>query len=206
MARNFSPRGRVQKREQQDLSLFSGIASVEAKHKVGVGPGQHGARRPKLSNYGKQLRAKQMVKHMYGVLERQFRRYFAEAFRRKGSTGENLLTLLEQRLDNIVYRSGLARTRREARQMVSHGHIQVNAQRVNIPSYQVSVGDVVAVKEASKNHQRFQESVELAKQRSLADWIDSDFTKCEATFKRLPDRADLPPEISEQLIVELYSK
>ena len=135
MARNFSPRGRLEKREQQDLNLFSGATAVEGKHKTGVGPGQHGARRAKLSNYGKQLRAKQVVKRIYGILERQFRNYYKEAFRSKGSTGENLLKLLERRLDNVVYRMGLGRTRKEARQLVSHCCILVNGEVVNIPSY-----------------------------------------------------------------------
>src|SRR3990167_41804 len=206
MARNFSPRGRIQKREQGDLGLFSGVTSVESKHKIGVGPGQHGARRGKLSDYGKQLRAKQMVKRTYGVLEKQFRNYYKDAFRLKGSTGETLLRLLEQRLDNVVYRMGFARTRKEARQLVSHKSIIVNGKLVNIPSYAIKPNDIVSVCEAAKAQARIQESVELAKQRALPQWIEVDFSKLEGVFKSMPERSDLPPEFSEQLIVELYSK
>lgn len=206
MARNLSPRGRLQKREQQDLGLFSGVTSLESKHKTGVGPGHHGARRSKLSDYGKQLRAKQLVKRLYGVLEKQFRNYFKEAFRAKGSTGENLLKLLEQRLDNVVYRMGFARTRKEARQMVSHCCILVNGSRVNIPSYRVKPGDIVSVREKSKAQLRIKEALELAKQRMPSEWIEVDAGKMEGTFKAIPERSELPAEINEQLIVELYSK
>jgi small subunit ribosomal protein S4 len=206
VARDFSPRGRLQKREQQDLDLFSGITSIEAKHKVGVAPGVHSARRSKLSDYGKQLRAKQMVKRIYGVLEKQFRNYFKESFRRKGSTGENLLKLLEQRLDNVVYRMGFAKTRKEARQLVGHKSVQVNGQTVNIASYNVEPGDVVAIREKAKAQMRIQESIGLAKQRTPSEWLDIDYDKLEGVFKVVPDRSDLSPEINEQLIVELYSK
>ncbi len=206
MARDLSPRGRLQKREQQDLGLFSGVTSLEAKHKTGVGPGHHGARRGKLSDYGKQLRAKQMVKRLYGVLEKQFRNYFKEAFSAKGSTGENLLRLLEQRLDNVVYRMGFARTRKEARQMVSHCSISVNGSKVNIPSYRVKPGDIVSVRERCKAQLRIKEALELSKQRMPSEWIEVDAGKMEGTFKAIPERSDLPAEINEQLIVELYSK
>jgi small subunit ribosomal protein S4 len=207
MARDFSPRGRLQKREQTDLGLFSGVTTLESKHKQDVAPGMHGGRKTKLSNYGRQLRAKQMVKRMYGVLERQFRNYFKEAFRCKGSTGENLLMLLEQRLDNVVYRAGFAKTRKEARQMVSHKAILVNEKRVNIPSFVVKATDVVSICEAAKAQNRIKESVHLAASRvALSDWINVDFKSLEATFTRLPERAELPAEINEQLIVELYSK
>lgn len=206
MARNFSPRGRIQKREQCDINLFSGVTSVEGKHKIGVGPGQHGAKRAKLSDYGKQLRAKQMVKRTYGVLEKQFRNYFKEAFRQKGSTGELLLKLLEQRLDNVVYRMGFARTRKEARQLVTHKSICVNGTLVNIPSYKVSPNDVVSIAEHARSQGRIQEALELAKQRTQPSWVDVDFSKMEGVLKAVPERSDLPPEFSEQLIVELYSK
>ena len=207
MARNLSPRGRLEKREQQDLGLFSGVVSAESKHKVGVAPGHHSARRSKLSDYGKQLRAKQMVKRMYGVLEKQFSNYFKEAYRCKGSTGDNLLKLLETRLDNIVYRLGFGRTRSEARQLVTHCGILVNGKKVNIPSYLVKPGDVISVREKSKNQQRIKDAVELAKQRPTAsEWVDVDYEKLEGTFKSIPERSDLPAEINEQLIVELYSK
>jgi len=206
MAKDFSPRGRIQKREQQDLGLFSGVKSIEGKHKVGVAPGQHGGRRTKLSDYGKQLRAKQLIKRMYGVLERQFHNYFQMAFQAKGSTGENLLKLLESRLDNVVYRMGFAKTRREARQLVSHKAFMVNGQIVNIPSYALKPGDVVAIKEKSKTQLRIQESIELAKQRPDVEWIDVDYAKMEGTYKIVPERDQLPAEINEQLVVELYSK
>jgi small subunit ribosomal protein S4 len=207
MARNFSPRGRIQKREGQDLNLFSGIVSLESKHKVGVAPGQHAVRRSKLSDYGKQLRAKQFVKRTYGVLEKQFRNYFKAAFRQKGSTGENLLKILETRLDNVVFRMGFGRTRKEARQLVSHRLITVNEQIVNIASYLVQPGDVVAIREKAKKQIRIQESMELAKQRNTpTEWIEVDATKLEGVFKSIPERTDLPAEFNEQLIVELYSK
>lgn len=206
MARNFSPRGRIQKREQQDLDLFSGVKSLESKHKINVMPGQHAVRRSKLSDYGKQLRAKQLIKRYYGVLERQFRNYFGKAFQAKGSTGENLLIMLERRLDNVVYRLGLAKTRREARQLVSHKAVMVNGIKTNIPSFQVSVGDVIAVTEKAKNQLRIKESIELAKQRTDVEWLEADYTKFEGTVKALPTRDQLPAEFNEQLVVELYSK
>lgn len=206
MARDFSPRGRLQKREQQDLALFSGVKPIESKHKVGVVPGQHAARRSKLSDYGKQLRAKQMIKRMYGVLERQFRNYFAKAFQAKGSTGENLLKLLECRLDNVVYRLGFAKTRKEARQLVGHKGIMVNGQVVNIPSYVVKVEDVVAVSDKAKQQLRIKESVQLAQQRPDIEWVSVDYEKLEGTFKAIPERDQLPAELNEQLVVELYSK
>jgi small subunit ribosomal protein S4 len=206
MARNFSPRGRLQKREQQDLSLFSGVKSLESKYHVTVMPGQHGAKRVKLSDYGKQLRAKQMIKRIYGVLERQFRNYFSQAFQAKGSTGENLLKFLECRLDNVVYRMGYAKTRKEARQLVGHKAITVNGDVVNIPSYVVAPGDVIAVADKAKKQLRIQESVELAKQRAEVEWVDVNSDKLEGTFKAVPERDQLPAELSEQLVVELYSK
>jgi len=206
MARDMGPRGQKQKREGADLNLFSGVKSLEAKHKINVVPGQHGARRSKLSDYGKQLRAKQMLKRMYGVLERQFRNYFKKAFQAKGSTGENLLKLLERRLDNVVYRLGFAKTRAEARQLVGHKGITVNGNVVNIPSYQLSVGDVIAVTDRAKGQLRIQESITLAKQRPETEWLAVDYDKLQGTFKAIPERDQLPSEINEQLVVELYSK
>lgn len=206
MGRNFSPRGKLQKREQADLNLFSGVTSVSEKHATGVGPGQHGQKRGKLSDYGKQLRAKQMVKRMYGVLERQFYNYFREAFRRKGSTADELLMQLEQRLDNVVYRLGFARTRAEARQLVGHKSVVVDDSIVNVPSYNVVEGQTIKIAEQSKEQLRIREAVDLAQQKPMPEWVEVDHKQLEGTLKRLPERSELPPEINEQLIVELYSK
>lgn len=206
MARNFTPRGKLQKREQSDLNLFSGTTPVNEKHATGVGPGQHGQKRGKLSDYGKQLRAKQMLKRMYGVLERQFYNYFKEAFRRKGSTSDELLKQLEQRLDNVVYRMGFARTRAEARQLVSHKSVMVEGELVNIPSYNVLEGKTVTLTDTAKQQLRVREAVELAQQKPLPEWVEVDHNQLEGCLKRLPERSELPPEINEQLVVELYSK
>lgn len=210
MARNFSPRGQVERREQRDLSLFSGVTPRESKFKVEVGPGQHGAQRRKLSEYGKQFRAKQMAKRMYGILERQFRNYFKKASRTKGSTGEALLRFLEMRLDNVVFRLGFARTRKEARQLVSHCSIKVKNDKfertVNLPSYQLSSGDEVRVAEHAQKQGRIQESQELAKQRVLPEWLEAFPDEYKGIVKRLPERNEMPLEIDELLIVELYSK
>jgi small subunit ribosomal protein S4 len=169
-------------------------------------PGQHGQRRGRLSDYGVQLREKQKVRRIYGVLEKQFRNYYKTAAKIKGNTGENLLTLLETRLDNVVYRMGFGSTRAEARQLVAHNAILVNGQKVNIPSYTVQVGDVVSIREKSKKQLRVQTALQLAAQRGDVEWIALDSNKMEGTFSRKPDRADLPAEINENLIVELYSK
>lgn len=169
-------------------------------------PGQHGRGRIRESDYQIQLREKQKLRYIYGVLERQFRRYYQEANRRRGTTGEILLQLLESRLDNIVYRMGFASTRAEARQLVSHGGIEVNGQPVNIPSYQVAPGSVIAVREKAKNQVRIQAALELAQQQGIVSWLEVDAKKMQGTFKAVPDRADLPAEINEHLIVELYSK
>jgi small subunit ribosomal protein S4 len=169
-------------------------------------PGQHGVRRRKVGDYGLQLREKQKVKRMYGVLERQFRRYFAEAERRKGNTGANLLSLLESRLDNVVYRMGFGSTRAEARQLVSHRAITVNGEVVNIASYSVKAGDAVAVREKSKAQLRITDSVKLATGQGLADWVQVDTTKLEGVFKKAPDRDQFGADIKEALIVELYSR
>tara|TARA_R110001592_G_scaffold104289_5_gene293490 strand:- start:25 stop:528 length:504 start_codon:yes stop_codon:yes gene_type:complete len=166
----------------------------------------HGARRGRLSDYGVQLREKQKVRRMYGVLEKQFRAYYTKAARRKGATGENLLQLLEGRLDNVVYRIGFGSTRAESRQLVSHKSVLVNGKTVNVPSYQVQAGDVVSVREKSKVQLRIQSAIALAAQRGDVSWIDINATKMEGVFKNAPDRSDLSSEINEQLIVELYSK
>lgn len=206
MARYIGPTCKLARREGTDLFLKSGARPLDSKCKAETAPGVHGARRGRLSDYGVQLREKQKVRRLYGVLEKQFRGYYKEAARRKGATGENLLKLLESRLDNVVYRMGYGATRAESRQLVSHKSITVNGQVVNIASYQVNEGDVVAVREKSKNQLRIQNSLAIAAQRGEVEWVDVNSDKKEGTFKRVPDRADLPAEINENLIVELYSK
>lgn len=206
MARYIGPKCKLSRREGTDLFLKSGVKPLDAKCNMNTVPGAHGARRGRLSDYGLQLREKQKVRRLFGVLERQFRRYYKEAARIKGSTGENLLVLLEARLDNVVYRAGFASTRAEARQLVTHKSIMVNGQRVNVPSYHIKPGDVVSVAEKSKAQLRIKNALELAKQREESQWLEVDEKKLEATFKANPDRADLSSEINEQLIVELYSK
>ena len=206
MARYIGPKCKLSRREGTDLYLKSARRSLDSKCKMESAPGQHGAKKPRLSGYGLQLREKQKIRRIYGVLERQFRRYFAEADRRKGSTGELLLQVLESRLDNVVYRMGFASTRAEARQLVSHKALMVNGQVVNIPSFQVKAGDVVAVREKAKKQVRIQEAMGLATQIGLPSWVSVDATKLEGTFKNVPDRAELYSDINEQLVVEFYSK
>jgi small subunit ribosomal protein S4 len=206
MARYLGPKCKLSRREGTDLFLKSGVRALDSKCKAETVPGVHGARRGRLSEYGLQLREKQKVRRIYGVLERQFRGYYKEAARRKGSTGENLLQLLEGRLDNVVYRMGYGSTRAEARQVVSHRQITVNGQVVNVPSYQVQPGDVVAVREKAKNQLRIKHALELAGQRAPVEWVEVDAAKMEGTFKALPERSDLSADINEHLIVELYSK
>ncbi len=206
MARYLGPKLKLSRREGTDLFLKSGVRAIESKCKIDTAPGQHGARKPRLSDYGSQLREKQKVRRIYGILERQFRNYYKEANRLKGNTGENLLVLLEGRLDNVVYRMGFAATRAEARQLVSHKAIIVNGRVVNIPSFQVSVNDVVAVREKSKKQARIKASLELAEQREKPTWLEVDAAKMEGVFKRVPERSDLSADINEHLIVELYSK
>ena len=206
MARYTGPKCKLARREGTVLFLKSARRSLESKCKIDSAPGQHGAKKPRLSDYGLQLREKQKIRRIYGVLERQFRRYFAEAARRKGSTGENLLQLLECRLDNVVYRMGFGSTRSESRQLVSHKAIQVNGQSVNIPSYQVKAGDVIAVREKSKKQTRIQDAVAVAEQAGFPAWVEVDAKGLQGTFKTVPDRSDLSSEINESLIVELYSK
>jgi small subunit ribosomal protein S4 len=209
MARYIGPTCKLARREGTDLGLKSPARSLESKCKLDQLPGQHGpnARRGKMSDYAQQLREKQKVRRMYGVLEKQFRNYYKKAAGQKGATGENLLKLLESRLDNVVYRMGFAVTRNEARQLVSHKAIQVNGQTVNIPSYQVKEGDVISVREKAKKQLRIQEALNLWQEMNLfADWVSVDPKKMEGTFKNVPSRDDLPAEINENLIVELYSK
>ncbi len=206
MARYLGPTCKLSRREGTDLFLKSGIRPLESKCRADSIPGQHGQRRGRLSDYGVQLREKQKVRRLYGVLEKQFRTYYATAARRKGVTGENLLRLLEQRLDNVVYRMGFGATRAEARQLVAHSGIMVNGRKVTIPSLQVAEGDVIAVREKAKKQLRIQSALQLATQRGSVDWVDVDANKMEGVFKRAPDRGELPSEINENLIIELYSK
>ncbi|BET27306.1 SSU ribosomal protein S4P [Limnobacter thiooxidans] len=207
MARYTGPKCKLSRREGTDLSLKSARRSLDSKCKLDSKPGQHGRTSgARTSDYGQQLREKQKVKRMYGVLEKQFRRYFAEASRRKGNTGETLLQLLESRLDNVVYRMGFGSTRAEARQLVSHKAILVNGKAVNIPSYSVKLNDVIAIREKSKTQARIVESVTLAEQMGFPLWVNVDAKKLEGSFKSIPDRADLSQEINESLIVELYSR
>lgn len=206
MARYIGPKCKLSRREGTDLQLKSGVRSLEDKCKHETQPGQHGQRRGRLSDYGVQLREKQKVRRMYGILERQFRGYYKEAARLKGATGENLLQLLESRLDNVVYRMGFGSTRAEARQLVSHKSITVNGKTVNIASYQVSDGDVVAVREKAKNQLRIKSALELAATRAPVEWVEINSDKMEGQFKHKPERGELSAEINESLIVELYSK
>ena len=208
MARYIGPKCKLMRREGVDLGLKSARRSIDTKCKLDQPPGMHGAnvRRPRLSDYGLQLREKQKLRRTYGVLEKQFRNYYKEASRLKGSTGENLLQLLESRLDNVVYRMGFGSTRAEARQLVSHKAILVNGKVVNIPSYQVQPSDVVSVREKARKQVRIAEALALAEQGGFPDWIDVDPGKFEGTFKALPMRSELPADINESLVVELYSK
>ena len=206
MARYTGPKCKLARREGTDLFLKSARRSLDSKCKMESAPGQHGAKKPRLSGYGLQLREKQKIRRIYGVLERQFRRYFAEADRKKGSTGELLLQLLESRLDNVVYRMGFASTRAEARQLVAHKALMVNGQVVNIPSFWVKAGDVVTIREKAKKQVRIQEALALAAQIGLPNWVAVDTSKLEGTFKNIPERAELYGDINEQLVVEFYSK
>lgn len=206
MARYIGPKCKLSRREGVDLMLKAGARDVSTKCNMEKPPGQHGARRTRISDYGLQLREKQKLRRIYGVLERQFRNYYKEAARRKGSTGENLLQLLETRLDNVVYRMGFASTRAEARQLVSHKAIVVNDKLVNVPSYQVSAEDVISVREKARKQARIGDAMEIAAQRGLPIWVEVDAQKMEGVFKSVPERQDLPPDINESLVVELYSK
>ena len=207
MARYIGPKAKLSRREGTDLFLKSARRSISDKAKFDTKPGQHGRTSgSRTSDYGLQLREKQKVKRMYGVLEKQFRRYFSEADRRRGNTGANLLFLLESRLDNVVYRMGFGSTRAEARQLVSHKAILVNGQSVNIPSYLVKAGDTIAVREQSRKQTRVQEALQLATQVGMPSWVEVSVDKAEGVFKKVPDRDEFGADINESLIVELYSR
>ena len=206
MARYLGPKLKLARREGTDLFLKSGVRPIESKCRIETAPGMHGHRRTRASDYGVQLREKQKVRRIYGVLEKQFRNYYKKADRQKGATGENLLRILERRLDNVVYRMGFGCTRAEARQLVSHKSILVNGQVTNIPSYQVEAGDTVSIREKSRSQFRIQGALNLASQRAPVDWVDVNVDRMEGVFKHYPERDELPKEINENLIVELYSK
>ena len=206
MARYLGPTCKLSRREGTDLFLKSGVRPLESKCRAESAPGQHGQRRGRLSDYGVQLREKQKVRRIYGILEKQFRNYYKSAARTKGNTGENLLTLLESRLDNVVYRMGFGSTRAESRQLVAHNSILVNGAKVNIASFSVSAGDLISLRERAKKQLRVKSALQLASQRSESSWVNVNSEKMEGTFIRNPDREDLPSEINENLIVELYSK
>ena len=207
MARFTGPKCKLARREGTDLFLKSARRSLETKCKLEAKPGQHGARSGmRMSDYGNQLREKQKLRRTYGILERQFRRYFGEAARRKGSTGTNLLQLLESRLDNVVYRMGLGSTRSEARQLVSHGSITVNGKVVNVPSALVRAADVIGVTENAKGQLRIQDALQLAEKVGFPSWVEVDVKKMIGTFKGAPDRSEFAQDINESLVVELYSK
>lgn len=206
MARYLGPKCRISRRLGTDLGLKSRARDLETKCNMTSQPGMHVQKRSRVTGHGLQMAEKQKLKYMYGVLERQFRRYYEEAARRKGITGEILLKLLEGRLDNVVYRMGFASTRAEARQLVGHKGVLVNGHRVNIPSYQVAAGDVIEVSEVSRSQVRIQDALKMAESAGFPEWVEVDSTKMQGTFKRVPDRSDLPAELNEQLVVELYAK
>jgi small subunit ribosomal protein S4 len=208
LARYIGPQCRLCRREGEKLFLkgekcFTSKCTIENRP---TPPGQHGQRKGRLSDYARQLREKQKLRRIYGILERQFRGYYEEADRRRGSTGENLLQLLESRLDNVAYRMGFGASRNEARQFVRHNGVRVNGQRVNIPGYQVKPGDVVSVSEGAKSQLRVKSAMEMAQQRGMSPWLEVDVNKLQGVFKARPERSELSAEIQEQLVVELYSK
>jgi len=207
VARYTGPKCKLARREGTDLFLKSARRSLDSKCKLDTKPGQHGVRSGmRMSDYGNQLREKQKLRRTYGILERQFRRYFGEAARRKGSTGTNLLQLLESRLDNVVYRMGLGSTRAEARQLVTHGSITVNGRVQNVPSALVKTADVVGVTEKAKGQLRIQDALQLAEKVGFPSWVEVDVKKMAGTFKGAPDRSEFGQDINESLVVELYSK
>ena len=207
MARYTGPKCKLARREGTDLFLKSARRSLETKCKLETKPGQHGVRSGmRMSDYGNQLREKQKLRRTYGIMERQFRRYFGEAARRKGSTGTNLLQLLESRLDNVVYRMGLGSTRAEARQLVTHGSITVNGKVLNIPSALIKAADVIGVTEKAKGQLRIQDALQLAEKVGFPSWVEVDVKKMAGTFKGAPDRSEFAQDINESLVVELYSK
>lgn len=206
MSKYIGPKCRLSRREGTDLQLKSSIRPIESKCKLEVPPGQFGAKRGRLTDYGVQLRMKQRIRRYYGVLERQFRNYYEEADRAHGSTGEQLLKILESRLDNVVYRMGFAATRSEGRQLVSHGAILVNGHRVTIASYRVKPEDVIEVAEKSKSQLRITAALDLAQQRPQSEWLDVNVKEKKGLFKAYPDISELPSEFKVNLVVELYSK
>ena len=206
MARYLGPKLKLSRREGTDLFLKSGVRPLESKCRADATPGMHGQKRARLSDYAIQLREKQKVRRLYGVLEKQFRNYYKKADRQKGATGENLLRILERRLDNVVYRMGFGSTRAESRQLICHKSILINGNVVNIPSYQIEVGDTVSIREKAKNQLRIQGALALSSQRAPVDWVVVNAEKMEGVYKAFPDRDELPKEINENLIVELYSK
>jgi small subunit ribosomal protein S4 len=206
MARYLGPTCKLSRREGTDLFLKSRGKSLENKCKLDQRPGQHGTKRTRSSDYALQLRAKQRLRRIYGILEKQFRNYYKFADMKKGATGENLLNLLESRLDNVVYRMGFACTRAEARQLVSHKSIQVNGSLINVPSYQVVPGDVLTVREKAKKQQRIVDALTVTEQYGFPAWVEVNSKTMSGTFSALPDRVDLGSDINEQLVVELYSK
>jgi small subunit ribosomal protein S4 len=207
MARYIGPKCKLARREGTDLFLKSARRSLDSKCKLDTKPGQHGQKSGlRLSDYGKQLREKQKLRRIYGLLERQFQRYFHEAARRTGSTGENLLKLLESRLDNVVYRMGFGSTRAEARQLVTHGSLLVNGKRTNVPSALLRAGDVISVTERARSQLRIQDALQLAEKVGFPAWVEVDAKKMTGTFKGAPERSEFGQDINESLVVELYSK
>jgi len=206
MGKYRGPTCKLSRREGTDLFLKSRGNPIESKCKIETKPGQHGARRGRDSDYALQLRAKQRIRRMYGVLEKQFRNYYKSADQKKGATGVNLLNMLEQRLDNVVYRMGFGGTRSEARQLVSHKAILVNGRGLNIPSYQVQEGDVIEIREKAKKQERITNAMTVAEQLGFPEWVEVNAKALSGTFKRAPERDELPAELSENLVVELYSK
>ena len=206
MARYLGPKCKLSRREGTDLMHKSRARALDSKCKLEKIPGQHGDRKGRLSDYGVQLREKQKLRRIYGVLERQFNKYYVEASRLRGSTGENLLKLLECRLDNVVYRMGFGTTRAEARQLVSHRAVQINGKIVNIPSYQVKAADVITVREGAAKQSRIQDALTLAEQFGFPEWLEVDAKKMRGVFNSVPARSDLSQDINESLVVELYSK
>ena len=207
MAKYIGPKCKLSRREGTDLFLKSRARPLDSKCKLETPPGQHGARRQRrLSDYALQLREKQKLRRVYGVLEKQFRNYYKSAAQKKGATGENLMSLLECRLDNVVFRMGFGCTRAESRQLVSHRAVLVNGKSVNIASYQVGADDVITIREKSRQQARIQDSLNVAEQYGFPEWVSVDTAKMEGVFKAVPERDELPPDINEQLVVELYSK
>ncbi|VFP81602.1 30S ribosomal protein S4 [Buchnera aphidicola] len=206
MARYLGPKLKLSRRESSDLFLKSGVRSIESKCNIDQSPGQHGSRKLRLSEYAKQLREKQKLRRLYGILERQFHNYYKKASKLKGNTGQNLLFLLEKRLDNIVYRMGFGTTRAESRQLISHKSICVNNNIVNIPSFQVSINDKISIFKKSQNQLRIKASLEIMNQREKSSWLDVNYKKMEGVLLRAVERDDLSSDINEHLIVELYSK